>query len=78
MSESAITAIGGCSIGYQNDDHAKGNKYQNIYKTQWGYCEECKEKWVIGINIFSSWRYETKENWIENEKFLTDFKLVSG
>ena len=33
-------------------------------------------KWIIGANLFSSWRGETETDWQANAAFLADFSLV--
>ena len=39
----------------------KTDGYINIGRSHWFLCEEHKTKWWIGANLFSSWKYETRE-----------------
>lgn len=50
--------------------------YLNIGRIQMCYCQECKTKWNLGENVFSSWRYENKEIWEENENFLMNYNQI--
>jgi hypothetical protein len=33
----------------------------NISRAHWMICDECRIKWLIGENLFSSWRKENKD-----------------
>lgn len=46
----------------------------NIYKEHWCYCETHKIKWCIGYNLFSSWQFETQDEWNINELNLKEYK----
>jgi len=39
----------------------KNDGYINVGKSQWFYCKEHRACWCIGVNLFSSWKYETLE-----------------
>ena len=64
-----------------NEDH--DNYYCNVKfkgdtvgKNQVMYCQECKICWLIGRNLFSSWRYETEEDWERNYEMIKDFEYI--
>jgi ribosomal protein L37AE/L43A len=71
------------NVGQTEDEHfacpqcKKPGECRNVYKTHWFFCKDCGIKWVEGINLFSSWRYETPEMWQENELFLDRFKTIN-
>jgi hypothetical protein len=50
----------------------------NVGRSHWLYCTEHKVKWLIGANIFSSWRDETEaeQRAIYNEIGMGGFKEV--
>jgi uncharacterized protein YeaO (DUF488 family) len=54
------------------------NYNMNIGRAHWMVCDVCKIKWLIGSNLFSSWRYESEETWIANSKHIKDYKNLSG
>jgi hypothetical protein len=39
----------------------KTDGYINVGRTHLFVCREHKLKWCVGSNLFSSWRYQTKE-----------------
>lgn len=47
---------------------------RNIGRQHWAYCEGCHLKFVVGENLFSSWREQTEEEWKKNWEFLKDFE----
>jgi hypothetical protein len=60
-----------------NDERRFPSKYLNYGRTHIGYCEKCNKKWIIGSNLFSSWRYENQDIWNKNLEFLERF-LYTG
>ena len=58
---------GHCTV----DSHE--NFYLNIGKGHWMVCHECKIKWFIGANLFSSWRQENRAIWIANSVMIKDY-----
>jgi len=40
----------------------KTDGYVNVGREHWFICIEHKNKWPIGENLFSSWKYETQED----------------
>ena len=40
-------------------------------------CDECRIKWLIGENLFSSWRKENKDLWKVNAERIEEFRQVS-
>ena len=46
--------------------------YLNIFKANWMVCHEHKKRWLVGEDLFSTWRYETEEDWKRN------FELIKG
>ncbi|MBV1729506.1 MAG: hypothetical protein KUA33_04560 [Methanobacterium sp.] len=49
--------------------------YFNIKKINWFYCENCRLVWAFGVNLFSSWRFETEEEWMNNLKQFKDYNI---
>jgi len=45
----------------------------SIGRDQWFYCDDCKTKWWIGSNLFSSWREMTAQEFEGNRKYLQDY-----
>jgi hypothetical protein len=52
------------------------NYYLNIGRGHWMVCDECKIKWFIGANLFSSWREENKGTWRTNAKRIKDYQGI--
>jgi hypothetical protein len=50
--------------------------YLNLGRTHVFYCEEHKIGWIVGSNLFSSWREETEEDWQRNLAKLDDFEKI--
>jgi hypothetical protein len=40
----------------------KTDGYINVGRSHWFLCDEHKVKWLIGANLFSSWRHESEED----------------
>ena len=47
-----------------------GGGYLNVRRHHWGYCQLHKTKWHIGENVFSSWEYESEDDWQCNADLL--------
>ena len=56
-------------------DKPRDYEYRNIGREQWAFCTEHKRKWQFGDNLFSSWRYETEDDWWRNVEFLKDYRV---
>ena len=55
--------FGACHCGNEG-------RYFNVSRTHWFYCDDCKTRWSVGCNLFSSWREETAKDWEKNiEKY---------
>ena len=39
-------------------------------------CDECKIKWSMGENLFSSWRQQNKTTWRANAEKIKDYAEV--
>jgi hypothetical protein len=52
--------------------------YLNLGRTHVFYCEDHKIGWVVGSNLFSSWREETEEDWQRNLAKLDDFQKIDA
>jgi len=39
-------------------------------------CDKCRIKWLIGANLFSSWRYQNVDIWMANEKKLRKYREI--
>lgn len=61
--------FGTCSCG-------KEPKYFNYERTNWMYCSKCKEMWLLGSNIFTSWRNENKKIWKVNYEKHKKYKII--
>jgi hypothetical protein len=50
----------------------------NVGRSHWFYCTEHKTKWLVGSNLFSDWREQTREEQfrIYVELGLGDFEDV--
>ena len=44
--------------------------YLNLRSDHWFVCDQHKLAWCVGSNLFSSWKYETEEDWEHNQKKL--------
>jgi hypothetical protein len=38
--------------------------------------DKCRIKWLIGANLFSSWRYQNVDIWMANEKKLRKYREI--
>jgi hypothetical protein len=56
----------------------RGNGYANAGRSHRAYCREHKVSWLIGSNLFSSWRHETNEQQLAiwSEIGLDDFEDI--
>jgi hypothetical protein len=50
--------------------------YLNLRRDHWMVCHACKTRWVIGANLFSSWRDETEADWERNYLLLSGYRQV--
>jgi hypothetical protein len=39
-------------------------------------CDKCRIKWLIGANLFSSWRYQIPDAWVANEAKLREYREI--
>jgi hypothetical protein len=53
------------------------NYYLNISRGHWMVCDECKIRWFIGANLFSSWRNQTKTTWKKNFIKIKDYEKIN-
>ena len=59
--------FGGCPVcGHTGE-------YRNIGANHWLYCPEHKCKWLVGANLFSSWKEMTEAGSMENAEYLREF-----
>ena len=61
---------GGCPHCGQNDG------YLNDGRDHWFFCDHHKAKWLVGSNLFSSWREEDDEVWRRNRFRLAEYITV--
>jgi len=54
----------------------KTSGYFNIGRNHWFCCNDCKTRWCIGNNLFSSWRSESEDEWKENIERYKDYKEI--
>jgi hypothetical protein len=55
-------------------EHA--NYCLNIGRCHWMVCDTCKIKWMIGENLFSSWRDENEGIWKANAERIRGYREV--
>ena len=48
----------------------------NLGRDHWHYCETRRVKWFVGSNLFSGWRDEDLETWLQNRRILEEFNQV--
>ena len=52
------------------------NYYINLGRAHWMVCDECKIKWFVGENLFSSWRGQTEHMWQRNWEHIKRYREV--
>ncbi|MCC6946116.1 MAG: hypothetical protein IT335_16185 [Thermomicrobiales bacterium] len=52
--------------------------YVNIGKTHWKVCERDKIAWAFGGNLFSTWVFETEEDWQRNRELVETCKVIDA
>jgi len=52
------------------------NYYLNVGRKHWMVCEKCRIKWLIGENLFSSWRQESADVWQRNAETIKEYEEV--
>lgn len=52
--------------------------FLNARWDHWGICENCKLRWRIGSNLFSSWQEEAEADWQRNAEMLSQFQPLDG
>jgi hypothetical protein len=62
--------FGGCPTCCKNDG------YLNVYSGNYVVCHEHRVFWLVGTNLFSDWRDETKSDWERNQALLADYQQV--
>ena len=62
-------------FGLCPDCHAEP-AIRNVNRTHVAHCEKCRVKWIIGANLFSSWRDETEADWKDSASLLSGFREV--
>jgi hypothetical protein len=50
--------------------------YRNAGREQWFICAEHRVKWLVGDNLFSSWRYESPEDEQAQRTELAGYRVV--
>lgn len=48
----------------------------NVTRVHVAMCDEHKVCWVIGENLFSSWRNEDEDTWRRNAELLAEYTAV--
>ena len=64
------TYFGVCPECHDNDG------YLNVHRTHWYICHEHRVRWWVGWSLFSTWRFETPEDWQENWELIRDYREV--
>jgi hypothetical protein len=62
--------LGNCPVCGTNDG------YLNLSRTHVFYCADHRVAWIVGTNLFNSWRQETEADWQRNEAKLSNFKKI--
>jgi hypothetical protein len=67
----------------QEDNHfgscpecGHADRYLNFRRDHWFVCDEHEVRWWVGANLFSSWRYETEQDWEANGQLLVGYREV--
>jgi hypothetical protein len=68
--DNTVSYFGGCP------ECGSMSCYMNVHREQWFVCDQHRTKWWGGMNIFSSWQYETAEQWARNAEQLADYREV--
>ena len=53
------------------------NFIRNLRRDHWMCCDQCKLKWYIGSNLFSTWCDETEEDWRRNFEIIKEYEEFS-
>jgi hypothetical protein len=70
----SVFYFGGCPVC-----HEEPSRYCNVGRTHFMLCEQDKVAWEVGENLFSSWRYETQDDWDRNVAMLNaNFQAVDA
>ena len=48
----------------------------NVNRNHYGTCEQHKVKWLVGSNLFSSWREQSERDWARNAAVLSVYRKV--
>jgi len=74
MSEVAdLTTVdhwGGCPKCLSHDG------YLNLDREHWFKCDSHRVRWLVGSNLFSSWRFESQADWWRNGDRLAGYRIV--
>jgi hypothetical protein len=62
--DTTVETFGGCP------HCGKADGCLNIGKSHWGFCRAHGVKWCIGVNLFSSWQFQTDAEWEGNAAAL--------
>ena len=62
--------FGGCPECGSNDG------YLNLHRAHWFVCHAHRKRWLIGANLFSTWRMETEEDWQQNYERIRGYEEV--
>jgi hypothetical protein len=66
----AVDYFGGCpECGYHDG-------YLNVGRVHWFICHEHRTRWCVGDNLFSSWRSETAQQFLENQRRIGGYRIV--
>lgn len=58
--------------------HCRRNDgYLNLGRNHWFVCHRHRVRWLIGENLFSTWRFETPEDWKANSAVIGGYAVVS-
>ena len=65
-----IPYFGGCP------ECGRTKGYMNVGRSQWFVCDTHRTRWCVGMNLFSSWRDESEDEWRRNAVRLEGYREV--
>ena len=75
-----VVAKLGFEVGYFGGCPKCGDSMRqlNVCKQNWLVCDKHKKCWLVGENLFSSWRHENESIWKENLRTIQSYEEVES
>ena len=70
LEHNADRFFGGCPRCGREDG------YLNVGRAHWFVCHKHRTRWLRGMNLFGSWRHESKSDWTKNWKTIAAYEEV--